>query len=72
MAGCKWPENVDGVIKKGTECEFNSYCSKSGVQCGHGAFGDDLDYHCGYCKSFRMIAVLKAEKAALAEEKKDV
>ena len=71
MAGCKWPQGVTGMIPKGTECEYNIKCSKSGVRCEQKI---DMNYTCGYCQAFRMIDILNAEKAAkaLAEEKKDV
>lgn len=46
---------VDGFIKKGQECEYREFCSKSGGQCLHSEENKKINYHCGYCKSFRMI-----------------
>ena len=44
---------IHGWIEKGCECEFYAdKCMKSSVRCNR----TGLDkYHCGYCKSFRMI-----------------
>lgn len=52
----------DGFIKKGKQCEYKTYCSKANVRCLHSGENARMDYHCGYCKSFRMIDALRKIK----------
>ena len=60
-----FPKNVvDGFIEKGAECEFTLKCSQNGVACKHDT---TIRYHCGYCKSFRLINYMKANADAGVE-----
>ena len=51
----KQRKDIDGFIKKGATCEYSDYCDRSGVRCLHKGENTKSTYHCGYCKSFRMI-----------------
>ncbi|MBV5347867.1 hypothetical protein JZU46_06610 [bacterium] len=55
MSNSKFPKDVEGFIEKGKDCEYIEYCSKSGSRCCHNGENRTIKYHCGYCKSFRMI-----------------
>jgi len=57
----KFPKNVDGFIPKGKTCEYEEYCAQSGTRCCHNGENKNSRYHCGYCKSFRMIDIMKKE-----------
>ena len=46
---------LDGFIKKGTACEYSNYCEIAGARCLHKGENKKTTYHCGYCKSFRII-----------------
>lgn len=56
MAGREWPKDVDGFIPKDGICEFEEYCNKSGSRCQRDS---SIKYHCGYCKSYRIINILR-------------
>lgn len=55
---------VDGFIPKDGTCEFSDKCSKSGVACKQDS---EIRYHCGYCKSFRLIEYMKVNADAGVE-----
>lgn len=65
MAGCVWPKGIDGFIPKEEACEYEEKCSKAGVRCQRDT---SIKYHCGYCKSFRMIDILNKEKEKSSSE----
>lgn len=62
MADVKYPKNVDGFIPKGSECEFADYCLRSGTRCGHTGENKKSKYHCGYCKAYRIIDIMRKQK----------
>lgn len=58
----KSTKHIDGFIVKGKTCEFSEYCSKSGVRCLHTGENKKSNYHCGYCKAFRIIEFTQERK----------
>ena len=58
----KITKDITGFIPKGTDCEFKEYCAKSGAQCLHSGENKKINYHCGYCKSFRIIEKVQNRK----------
>ena len=54
--------NVNGIILKGNRCEYEEYCTKSGVRCMKNTSNN---YTCGYCKAFRLIDINRIAKNEL-------
>lgn len=48
----KTSTEITGNIKKDQLCEFEQKCTIAGVRCMRDS---SVNFHCGYCKSFRMI-----------------
>lgn len=64
MKSKEFPKGVDGFILKDESCEYEEKCRRSGVQCRRDSM---TKFHCGYCKSFRMIDIMRREESASLE-----
>jgi len=52
-------KDVTGIILKSNRCEYEEYCTKSGVRCMRNT---GTTHTCGYCKAFRLIDINRKDK----------